>query len=66
MKTAEMVLGFKTLVRHNNQMQYVNLGWILVQKKNTKKHLKPNTSGTIGKTKYGMDIRWYLGSTINS
>lgn len=57
MKTGEMILGFKTLVRHNNQMQYVNLGWILVQKtKKQKKHLKLNISGTIGKTEYGMDI----------
>lgn len=34
-----MILGFKTLVRHNNQMQYVNLGWILVQKKKQKKNI---------------------------
>ena len=46
MKTGEMVLGSKTLVRHNNQMQYVNLGWILVQKTKTKtfetKHIRNN------------------------
>ena len=45
MKTGEMVLGFKTLVRHNNQMQYVNLGWILVQKKQKAfetKHIRNN------------------------
>lgn len=55
MKTGEMILGFKTLVRPNDQMQYVTLAWILVQKK--KKHLKLNTSGTIGKSEYGMVIR---------
>ena len=45
-------------------MQYVNLGWILVQKQKNKKHLKPNTSGTIGKTEYEVSIR-YLGITIH-
>lgn len=64
MKTAEMVLGFKTLVRHNNQMQLCE-SWLDPGSKKKKKHLKPNTSGTIGKTEYVMDIRWYLGITIN-
>lgn len=65
MKTGEMILVFKTLVRHNNQMHYENLSWILVQKNKKQKHLKPSTSGTISKTEYGMIIRWYLG-IINS
>lgn len=45
MKTGKLVLGFKTLVRRNNQMQYVNHGWILVDKKKKKtetKHVRNN------------------------
>lgn len=44
MKTGEMILGFKTLVRPNDQMQYVTLAWILVQKKKTleTKHIRNN------------------------
>jgi len=36
-------------------MQYVNLGWILVQKK--QKAFETKHTGTMGKTEYGMDIR---------
>jgi hypothetical protein len=58
-----MALAFKTLVRHNNQMQYVNLGWILVQKTKTKtsetKYIRNNK-----KTGYGLSIRRYLGFSL--
>lgn len=48
MKTGEMVLGFKTLLRHNNQMQLCE-SWLDPGSKKNPKHLKPNISGTIGK-----------------
>lgn len=56
MKTGEMVLGFKTLVRHNNQMQYVNLGWILVQKKKKKNIWNQTHQEQSGK----LSMRWIL------